>query len=317
MATFRARLIAASTVVAAERASTSEQGIAMRTPPRAIMRRAWIALGLCVAASLWAAAGPTASAQAKSRLNPLIARLERGEVAVTGQDWMFIDMEHGLYLVDRLEATLADLGKRRKPDGRLDVAPIVRIPEDGDEPSRWSVKQVLDSGAFGIIFPHIENKEQAVRAIRNARYPPQKGTKYPEPAGLRGFAPGRAVRYWGLSQPEYLQRADVWPLNPDGELFVMLMIENAEGVKNINDILSVPGIGAIFIGASDLGMSLGVGPASPLPPPETEAAIQKVLKACQARKVACAYPVLGGEAEVKKRTDEGFKVLMVPPGPRR
>ena len=120
-------------------------------------------------------------------------------------------------------------------------------------------------------------------------------------------------QYWGLQVPDYaFKYADVWPLNPDGELFAMLMIESPAGVQNINEILQVPGIGAIHIGASDLGVSLGVGPPSPGNPPETEAAVQKVLKACLARRVACGYPaVFGGEAEVGQRASEGFKVLQI------
>ena len=249
-------------------------------------------------------------AEPKSRLNPLIAKLEQGQAVLTPDDWMFIDMEHGPYLIDRLQDTLAELGKKRNPDGTLKTAPIVRVPQDGDEDVRWSVKQVLDCGAFGIIFPHIESKEQAINSIRAIRYPPQKGAKHPEPAGKRGWAPGRAVRYWGITQAEYLQRADVWPLNPDGELFAMLMIETVEGARHINEILDVPGIGAIFLGPSDLGVSLGVGPAAPLPPPEDEAVIQDVRKACKARNVYCAYPVLGGESELKRRLAEGFKIIL-------
>ena len=92
----------------------------------------------------------------------------------------------------------------------------------------------------------------------------------------------------------------------------MIMIETAEGVKNVNNIITVPGIGAIFIGASDLGVSLGVGPpTNGVNAPETEAAVQTVLKACVASKVVCAYPVLGGDSELKKRTSEGFKVFLV------
>jgi 4-hydroxy-2-oxoheptanedioate aldolase len=244
------------------------------------------------------------------QINPLIAKLKQGKAVLTPTDWMFIDMEHGPYLIDRLQATLEELGKKRNANGQLQIAPIVRLPQDGDEDSRWSAKQVLDCGAVGVIFSHIESKEQAIKAIRAMRYAPQKGARHPEPLGQRGWAPGRAAKFWGISTAEYLKRADVWPLNPDGELFAMLMIESAEGVKHINEILEVPGIGAIFLGPSDLGVSLGVGPAAPLPPPEDEAAIQTVLKACLAKKVYCAYPVLGGDSELKKRLAEGFKVIL-------
>ena len=256
----------------------------------------------------------------RPRLNPLIASLEQGRPALSGAEWMFIDMEHGPYLLDRLQSTLEELGKKKTATGQFSTAPIVRIPLEGDENFRFAVKQVLDMGALGVVFPHIETRAQAIEAIRSMRYPPQRGAKAPEPAGKRGWGPGRAAAYWGLPVNEYaFERADVWPLNPTGELFAMIMIETAEGVKNIDDIISVPGIGAIFIGASDLGVSLGVGPPGPggVNPPETEAAVQKVLKSCLSRKVACAYPVLGGESELKRRTTEGFKVLLVAGRPAR
>jgi 4-hydroxy-2-oxoheptanedioate aldolase len=262
---------------------------------------------------------PRLQAQAKPRINPLIAKVEAGQPALTPTDWMFIDMEHGPYLLDRLQATLDDLGKKKLPDGRFSTAPIVRIPLEGDENFRFAVKQVLDMGAMGVVFPHIETRAQAIEAVRAMRYPPQRGAKNPEPAGKRGWGPGRAATLWGFPVNEYaFERADVWPLNPQGELFAMLMIETAEGVKNAEEIARVPGVGALFIGASDLGVSLGVGPplAGGVNPPETEAAVQRVLKACQASKVVCAYPVLGGDADLKKRVGEGFKVILNAGGAR-
>jgi 4-hydroxy-2-oxoheptanedioate aldolase len=273
-------------------------------------RAAIAAAGRLLACGLPAFCGTMAAEPRKPRLNPMIAKLEQGKPVITPNDWAFIDMEHGPYLVDHLQQTLNDLGAKRNAEGVLETAPIVRLPQDGDEDFRWSVKQVLDMGSFGIIFAHIESKEQATKAIRAVRYPPQRGAKHPEPIGQRGWAPGRAVKYWGITQAEYLQRADVWPLNPEGELFAMLMIESVEGANHIDEILEVPGIGAIFLGPSDLGVSLGVGPAAPIPPPEDEALIQKVLKACKSKNVICGYPVLGGESELKRRLEEGFQVIL-------
>ena len=270
-----------------------------------------LAAALAIPVAAWLTVPPVVHAQQKHRLNPLIEKLESGGNALTPDDWTFIDLEHGPFSIERLQGILADLDKKRKPNGQLPSAPIVRIPMDGDESSRWVVKQALDSGAMGIIFGHVETKEQAIAAIQSMRYPPQKGAVHPTPLGKRGYAPQRAVKYWGVPLMEYIHRADVWPLNPDGELFAMIMIETAEGVKHINEILDAPGIGAIFIGASDLGMSLGVGPANPLPPPETEAAIKTVLNACKAKHVLCAFPAIGGPSEVKMRLDQGFRMLLV------
>lgn len=113
-----------------------------------------------------------------------------------------------------------------------------------------------------------------------------------------------------------MERADLWPLNPNGELFAMVMIETPLGIRNINDILDVPGVGAIFIGPSDLGMSLGVGlpkTGTPNPlAPETEAAIGTIAKACQAKKVFCG--IAANWASKERRQDlvkkQGFRILL-------
>ena len=82
-----------------------------------------------------------------------------------------------------------------------------------------------------------------------------------EPLGVRGDSPGNAVRYWGVTQDEYYARADVWPLDPKGELMCGLMIESVKGIKNLPQIIKeVPGISVIisdFLTESDLGSVLG------------------------------------------------------------
>lgn len=244
--------------------------------------------------------------QGAPRLNRVIEQVERDEAAITGQHWQFIDMEHGPYLLDRLQSRLADL----KPEGepRPTQTPLVRIPMEGGEPVRFAVKQVLDSGAFGIVFPRVETREQAGLAVQAMRYPPQRGEAQPQPPGLRGWGPGRAARYWGLDVPAYVPRADVWPLDPNGELLALIMIESATGVANVDEIVSVPGVGALFIGPADLAMSLGVGPPGREHAPETEEAIQTVLRACLGAAVTCGIAESNTRAE--RRIEEGFRVLL-------
>src|SRR6185369_331627 len=82
-------------------------------------------------------------AQTSARLNPMIERLERGEPTFGGSDWEWIDLEDNPFVFERLESSLARLGER-KPNGQLLRAPLVRIPQEGDEDFRWAVKQVLD-----------------------------------------------------------------------------------------------------------------------------------------------------------------------------
>ncbi len=231
------------------------------------------------------AASPSGQQGAKpKRLNQIIEQFEQGKPAFATEHWQLIEMEHGPYLLDQAIKTLAEL----RPDGapRPKLTPVVRIPQEGDEVVKSTIKQLLDQGVMGIIVPHVRTKEQAAKIVEAMRYPPQRGAKYPMPTGIRGWGPTRAARYWGLAAPEYARRADVWPLNPDGELIAIAMLESREAVKNISEILSVPGLGAVLIGPADLSLSLGVGnPGGNATAPEVEAATATVAKACAAQKL--------------------------------
>ena len=109
-----------------------------------------------------------------------------------------------------------------------------------------------------------------------------------------------------MTMQEYTARADVLPLDPEGELVAIVMIESREAVDNIDEILSVRGLGAALIGPSDLSMSLGVGtPAPNTAAPEVEAAIEKVAQACAAHKMLCG--TFGGDVE--GRIKQGFRLF--------
>ena len=125
----------------------------------------------------WPAAYQKVSGQQPVRLNPMIERLAKGETSFSDVDWKFLDWEHGSYELDRLESTLEELAKKKTASGQLEVVPIVRIPMEGDEPFRWIVKQVLELGAYGIVFPNVETKEQALKAVRAMRFPPLRGVQ--------------------------------------------------------------------------------------------------------------------------------------------
>ena len=297
------------------------------------MRHPWLRFGAPVAAAalltVWTSTGLVSAQETSVRINGAIDKLARGkslagaimydfslyaaaQFASSDLDFIIIDMEHRGLDFERLETFL--LGTTNKAEiakqGNLQVRvpPIVRIPTYGRAPNEAIVKQVLDMGAFGIMFPAIENKEQALAAVRASRYPQLKGAKYPEPAGLRGNGNMPAAWFWGLSRPEYSKRADVWPLNPQGEMLLFLQIETVEGVRNVEEILSVPGIGVLFVGPNDLSWSLGVPQGSP----EHEAAVQTVLKAAMARNIPAAITVT--EADVIPRLKQGFRIASLPSG---
>jgi 4-hydroxy-2-oxoheptanedioate aldolase len=268
------------------------------------------AIVLCSLLALVVFNDPSLHAQPKDRRNRLIEALENGRTAITGDTWTFVDREHRPYDVTELRAALAKLLANKNAQGQPALAPIVRIPAEGDQDVRWIIKQVLESGAMGIIVAQVESAAQALKIIQSMRYPQLKTSKYQNPPGRRGCGCSGGAG-WGLQNPaDYVARADVWPLNPDGELIALPMIETPEGVKNINAILDVPGVGGVLIGPSDLTMNHGEGrwnnPADKKP--DTEAAIQTVAKACVAKKRACAM-VTANEAETKKYLGDGFRII--------
>jgi 4-hydroxy-2-oxoheptanedioate aldolase len=249
-------------------------------------------------------------AQMGRRANRLIEALAAGQSALTGETWTFVDREHRPYDSTELRATLNKLLANKNAQGQPALAPIVRIPAEGDQDVRWIIKQALESGAMGIIVPMVENAEQALKVIQSMRYPQLKTSKYQNPPGRRGCGCSGGSG-WGLQNPaDYVRLADVWPLNPEGELIAFPMIENPDGVRNINAILDVPGVGGVLIGPTDLTMNYGEGRwASPADPkPDTEAAIATVAKACVAKKKTCAM-VTSNDAETKKYIGMGFRII--------
>jgi len=276
-------------------------------------------------ASVLLAQGVPSAQQQRLHLNPVIAKLVEGktvyglntgdlslayarEVARAPVDFVYADMEHNPLDFPALQMFLMGMSDRgmvlRKGNLQPNVALFARFPPEADD-SQWVVKQALDIGLHGVIFNGVDTPEQALFAVRTMRYPQMRDAKYREPNGIRGAAPGNATWIWGLSGEEYERHADVWPLNPDGDLLATMMIESVDGLKNLDTIAAVPGVGALFPGAGgDLSRSLGVRQNTP----ELEAAFQQILKACKAHKVACAITATSGN-DVAKRVKEGWNII--------
>jgi 4-hydroxy-2-oxoheptanedioate aldolase len=261
------------------------------------------------------------------RLNKVIQLLEKREqpplgifasnisarggasIASSGLDFVIIDFEHSPYDPSRLESYLLGMIDKRRiaSTGRLQpaVTPMVRLPSNGGERVEYMIKQVLDLGAMGVVVPHIRNRDDALAAVRAMRYSQRKGDQAQEPRGHRGVGYGWAARYWGLPAADYVARADLWPLDPAGDLLLWCMIENVEGVAAAREIAATPGLGGIFVGPSDLAVSLGVTERDP----ELESAIQKVADACKSAGVPCG--TLVSAAGVEGRLRQGFRFLAV------
>ena len=188
------------------------------------------------------------------------------------------------------------------------VTPMVRIPPNGGEMNQWIAKQVLDIGVFGIIFPHVSTVEEAWNAVGACRYPRLKDASLYNPPGIRGDAPVRAARYWGLTQQEYYSRADVWPLAPQGEILVIIQCEDTRAIENLPRILKeVPGIGVVLIGEGDLSQELGH--PRDYDHPVVAAAINTILRICKEHNVPCGHPHPDGK-NIERLVASGYRFLM-------
>ncbi len=265
------------------------------------------------------------------RLNGVIGALEKGlptftafsppEIAsaiafsASRYDGVVFEMEHNPWDIRALRDCLQYMLNRGQIAQSGSVAPavtpMVRVPPNGAEKAQWHAKQALDLGAYGIVWPHISTVDEATNAVAACRYPRLSSAPLYEPQGIRGDGPTQAVRYWGLTQPEYYAKADVWPLAPDGEILVILMMEDTKGIENLSDILEqVPGIGAILIGEGDLSQELG-HPREYEHPAVLEA-MAEVVKVCAEHNVPVGHPHVGA-GNVERILGEGYRFLMSAP----
>ena len=268
------------------------------------------------------------------RLNKVIDLLEQGKVVFSSgtimvdsmddivyvadadYDFIILETEHQGFGFDNLRTSLQYLLNRKRilEKGNLqpDVVPFVRIPPNARESgvNQWVIKQTLDTGVFGLVCPHLNTVEEAQALVVAARYPQVPGVPDFEPQGQRGWWTRLAARYWGLTAQEYYDIADLWPLDPDGEILLMAIVEEAEGVKNIRDILrEVKGIGAIWAGPGDMSVSMGKrGNSSD---PEVQEGLLRVLDACKEFNVPCATGAT--TADVEMRIEQGFRIIMASP----
>ena len=227
-------------------------------------------------------------------------------------DGVIFEGEHSPWDVSSLRDSMQFLLDRKEivKNGSIapGITPMVRIPANGEEMSQWHAKQALDAGVYGVLWPHISTVEEAYNAVASCRYPSLKSAPLYEPRGIRGDGPVRAARYWGLSQQEYYQKAGIWSLDPEGEILVVVQIEDTKGIENLDDILSnVPGIGVILIGEGDLGQELGF--PRQYDHPLLLEAIAKILDICKKYGVAVGH-AHADENNMQKLIEEGFRFIM-------
>ena len=235
-------------------------------------------------------------------------------VADADYDMVIMEMEHEGFSFNNLRTSLQFILNRKRISGsgtvQADPVPLVRIPPNSRENSQWIIKQALDTGVYGLVLPHLNTVENARAAVVAARYPQVPGTADFEPEGQRGWWQRIAPRYWGLTAQDYYAAADLWPLDPDGNMLLMGIVEEPEGVDNLPDILrQEKGIGAIWAGPGD--MSVAMGHRGNSAHPDVQANLLRILDACQNAGVPCAT---GATAEeVPMRLEQGFRIIITSP----
>lgn len=206
-------------------------------------------------------------------------------MARLGFDWLVVDMEHSAHnpvLMAAMVATIADAGTS---------APMVRIPGNSVEWYKWA----LDAGAWGIIVPMVNTREEAQRAVEYAKYPP---------LGTRSI--GGVFGPYGFGITNWLDYARM----ANEEIIVTVQVESSQALENLDDILSVPGIDVAFVGPNDLHAQLGLTPSTEGAEPEFVDALERIKAAAQKHHVTLGIFSGGGEAAAE-RVRQGFQMVSV------
>ncbi len=237
------------------------------------------------------------------------------EMAQTWADYLMVEMEHFGFNMPGLSAFMRGLiagGPTRS--GHRTPTVIATLPTDGTSAevmraNAWMVKHLLAAGVHGILLCHAETPGAVKTFVESARYPFQSiGVGEGLDDGRRGSGgQGEAAEVWGLSVNEYLDKADPWPLNPQGELLLGLKIEDKRCLANAEANTQVPGIGFAEWGPGDMGMSLGYADNHDPPYPEyMRAARARVFAACKAVGIAFLNGV--NPENVGAMLDEGVMI---------
>jgi 2-keto-3-deoxy-L-rhamnonate aldolase RhmA len=193
--------------------------------------------------------------------SPFAARF----LARTGLPWLTVDMEHShvdLQTAALMFGSIADAG----------CVPLARVPSS----RHFQIKQVLDSGAMGIVVPMVMDAEEARTIVAACLYPPR---------GNRSIGGSLHALNYGATSAEYFQHAD-------NEILVVLQTEHIAAVERADDIYSIPGIDAIFVGPNDLAASLRDRDGRPPSKQRMEEVLQTILAAAKRHGVPAGLHVL-------------------------
>jgi len=204
--------------------------------------------------------------------NPDVAE----QLASLGFDWLVFDVEHGLHTLPDIQSMMQAMSSRP------DCIPLVRVPINEPVYCKWA----LDIGAYGVVVPLVDSREEALKAVRACKYPPE---------GIRGCGPRRASQYYSRLA-DYVREANE-------EVLVVVQIESPKALDNLDEILSVKGVDVAFIGPDDLSLNLGIFLQKQHP--TFKAALSKVLEKC--KKYGVAPGMFCNDKNISDAIAQGFQ----------
>jgi len=236
--------------------------------------------------------GGNAAAPAEAPVIKTPMQLAKDALDYKATDYLFGSMEGGvegpLPAFTEFMKGLREMGPVAKtPFMHLTHPVVIKTPRIARDPNKaiWNISQQLNTGVSGLMFVGVECAKEVQLGLAAMRLKSKGGTR-PDDVGI-------APTVWGVSEKEYKDKADVWGVNPNGELVNWTIVESKEGLKHVREIAAVKGIGVLWPGAGTLG-----GVFTVTAPDGTrvrdnvgwENAIQQVLAACKEFNVACGYP---------------------------
>src|SRR5262245_7425902 len=192
--------------------------------------------------------------------------------------------------------------------GSMKTHPFIsKVPIFHTDPARSTalIQEQLGAGHVGIWMQQVETAAEVDQAIAAMRFTSKGGTR---PENDVAFA----AKYWGLTEAQYREKADVWPLNPNGELVVFVIVESKLGIDNIREIAAHPAVQMISTGAGTLGGVFSTtnpdGSRGPRDQAAFDAGVAKILAACKEFNKVCGYPA-NNPAEIERLMGQGYRLF--------
>jgi 4-hydroxy-2-oxoheptanedioate aldolase len=240
------------------------------------------------------------------------SELAREALAYRSADFLFSGaleggIERGIGPVGDFVKATADAGALSKaPLLQLPAPLIVKAPKIGADTTKAAenISRALNLGVSGLMFVEVESADEVRAGLAAMRFTSKGGTR---PADASA-----APAYWGMTDEQYKKKADLWPLNPEGELINWTIVESKEGLAHVREIAAVKGIGVLWPGAGTLrGVFSTTNAAGErvVDMVAWENAIQQVLAACKEFNVPCGFPANVNDIELRMK--QGFSVFVM------